>query len=210
MMTLSVDQIIKAIEKLPAAEQEKIRQWLKDKGANNKVGYGSQAHANRSAKSLRWLHENRDKYSDQWVALDGDRLIASGPTAKDVYSKAKAEGLETPFVELVTSQGTTPEAAALELLETAVLAQKPFEEIVEPIARSFDESGDVRRRTRRPRKANPKDHPRGETPEQIGDARTYSPASSLTAICSFKESPTVTAQRARRCGCFSMETYRSL
>jgi HPt (histidine-containing phosphotransfer) domain-containing protein len=37
--------------------------------------------------------------------------------------------------------GTTPEAAALELLETAVLAQKPFEEIVEPIARSFDESG---------------------------------------------------------------------
>jgi hypothetical protein len=38
------------------------------------------------------------------------------------------------------SGGTTP-AAALELLETALLAQKPFEEIVEPIARSFDESG---------------------------------------------------------------------
>ena len=38
-------------------------------------------------------------------------------------------------------QGTTPEAAALELLETAVLAQRPFEEIVEPIAKSFDESG---------------------------------------------------------------------
>jgi len=29
----------------------------------------------------------------------------------------------------------------IELLETAVLAQKPFEEIGEPIARSFDESG---------------------------------------------------------------------
>ena len=29
----------------------------------------------------------------------------------------------------------------MELLETAVLAQKPFEEIVEPIAQSFDESG---------------------------------------------------------------------
>jgi len=35
----------------------------------------------------------------------------------------------------------TPEAAALELLETAVLAQKPFDQIVEPVARSFDESG---------------------------------------------------------------------
>jgi hypothetical protein len=42
-MTLSVDQIIKSIEKLPAAEQEKIRQWLEDKGAKNGEGYGSQA-----------------------------------------------------------------------------------------------------------------------------------------------------------------------
>ena len=45
------------------------------------------------------------------------------------------------IAEIAKRQGTTPEAAALELLETAVLAQKPFEEIVEPIARSFDESG---------------------------------------------------------------------
>ena len=45
------------------------------------------------------------------------------------------------IAEAAKRQGTTPEAAALELLETAVLAQKPFEEIVEPVARSFDESG---------------------------------------------------------------------
>jgi hypothetical protein len=45
------------------------------------------------------------------------------------------------IAEAAKRQGTTPEAAALELLETAVLAQRPFEEIVEPIARSFDESG---------------------------------------------------------------------
>ena len=43
------------------------------------------------------------------------------------------------IAEAAKRQGTTPEAAALELLETAVLAQRPFEEIVEPIARSFDE-----------------------------------------------------------------------
>ena len=45
------------------------------------------------------------------------------------------------IAETAKRQGTTPEAAALELLETAVLAQKPFEAIVEPIAQSFDESG---------------------------------------------------------------------
>ena len=45
------------------------------------------------------------------------------------------------IAEAAKRRGTTPETAALELLETAVLAQKPFEEIVEPIAQSFDESG---------------------------------------------------------------------
>ncbi|MCA1576620.1 MAG: hypothetical protein LC794_04555 [Acidobacteria bacterium] len=45
------------------------------------------------------------------------------------------------IAEAAKRQGTTPEAAALELLETALLAQKPFDEIIEPIAQSFDESG---------------------------------------------------------------------
>jgi hypothetical protein len=107
-MALSFDQIIKSIEQLPAAEQERIRQWLEEKGATNGEGHVSQAHPNRSEKSLRWLHENREKYSGQWVALDGDRLIASGPTAKEVYSKAKAEGVEVPFVELVTDREPMP------------------------------------------------------------------------------------------------------
>ena len=45
------------------------------------------------------------------------------------------------IAEAAKRRGTTPEAAALELLGTAVLAQKPFDQIVEPVARSFDESG---------------------------------------------------------------------
>jgi hypothetical protein len=71
-MMLSVDQIIKSIAQLPAAGQEKIRRWLEEKGVTNRAGQGSQAPANRSAKSLRWLHENRQKYSGQWVALNGE------------------------------------------------------------------------------------------------------------------------------------------
>lgn len=107
-MSLSFDQIIKSIEELPMPEQERIRRWLDKRGVSNGEGDTSQAHANRSAKSLRWMHENREKYSGQWVALDGDRLIASGSTAKEVYSKAKAEGVKIPFVELVTEGESGP------------------------------------------------------------------------------------------------------
>ena len=104
-MNPSFDQIIKSIEQLPASEQEKIRRWLDAKGTSNGEADDSQA---RSEKSLRWLYENRQKYSGQWVALDGDRLIASGSTAKEVYVKAKAEGVEIPFVELVTEKESAP------------------------------------------------------------------------------------------------------
>ncbi len=45
------------------------------------------------------------------------------------------------IAEAAKREGNTPEACALELLETALLARRPFEEIVEPIAKSFDESG---------------------------------------------------------------------
>ena len=107
-MSLSLDQIIKSIEQLPAPEQERIRRWLDDKRTPNGARNASQRHACRSARSLRWLHENREKYSGQWVALNGDRLIASGPTAKEVYSKAKAEGVEIPFVELVADPEQVP------------------------------------------------------------------------------------------------------
>lgn len=107
-MNSSFEQIIKSIAQLPATEQERIRRWLDEKGTSNGEADASQAQVNRSAKSLRWLHENREKYSGQWVALDGDRLIASGSSAKDVYSIAKAEGVEIPFVELVTDRESGP------------------------------------------------------------------------------------------------------
>jgi len=105
-MSLGFDQILKSIKQLSELDQERIRRWLDTKGSAN--GDASRADATRSAKSLRWLDENREKYAGQWVALDGDRLIASGPTAKEVYSKAKAEGVEIPFVELVTDQAHVP------------------------------------------------------------------------------------------------------
>lgn len=107
-MSSSFDQIIKSIEQLPASERERIRRWLDEKGTSNGEADGPQARANRSAKSLSWLHENREKYAGQWVALDGDRLIANGSTAKEVYSKAKAEGVAIPFVELVTRREPLP------------------------------------------------------------------------------------------------------
>jgi len=64
-----------------------------------------------------------------------------GDTMESLVLEVRNPETVHAIAEAAKRQGTTPEAAALELLETAVLAQVPFEEIVEPIAKSFDESG---------------------------------------------------------------------
>lgn len=106
-MNRNFEQVIKSIRQLPLPEQEKVRQWLEEKSQPN-ISEDWQIKAAGSAKSLRWLNENRQQYLGQWIALDGDRLIANGQSAKEVYAKAKAEGVKIPFVELVTEEENTP------------------------------------------------------------------------------------------------------
>jgi len=36
---------------------------------------------------MKWLVENRPRFPGQWIALEGERLLAVGKTAKDVFSK---------------------------------------------------------------------------------------------------------------------------
>ena len=107
-MTPNVEQIISSIQQLPEPEREKVRQWLEDERTSDETERDWQAKAGRSEKSLRWLNENRQKYLGQWVALDAGRLIASGPNAREVYAKARAEGVKIPFVELVTEEEAAP------------------------------------------------------------------------------------------------------
>ncbi len=40
-----------------------------------------------------WLEQHRDEYAGQYVALDGDTLIAAGESAKEVVSVARARGI---------------------------------------------------------------------------------------------------------------------
>jgi hypothetical protein len=107
-MSASFEQLIASIAQLTAPEQERIRQWLQNRVMSNGLKEGLAGKRRTFVKVAQVTRKNRERYSGQWVALDGDRLIASGPTAKEVYSKAKSEGVETPFVELVAEPEPSP------------------------------------------------------------------------------------------------------
>ena len=55
-----------------------------------------------------WLEKKRDEFGGQWVALDGDKLIASGRDGKQVADKVKKLGINSVFVAFVDESATEP------------------------------------------------------------------------------------------------------
>lgn len=47
---------------------------------------------------LQWLKEQREQYAGVWIAPEGDRLLAHGTDAKEVYEKARSSGVRVPTV----------------------------------------------------------------------------------------------------------------
>lgn len=56
------------------------------------------------SQEYQWLHQHRDEYANQWVALDGNRLLGNGFDLKEVSRQAKqVEGGDPIFVRVEPS-----------------------------------------------------------------------------------------------------------
>ena len=59
-------------------------------------------------REMKWIADNRSAYAGQWVAVEGDRLVAASMDARKVFLAAKAEGIEIPFVVHVLPEDSLP------------------------------------------------------------------------------------------------------
>ena len=57
---------------------------------------------------MAWIKENRGNYPDQWVVVEGDRLIAADPDAHKVFMAAKAAGIDVPLLVHILPEDPTP------------------------------------------------------------------------------------------------------
>jgi len=55
-----------------------------------------------------WIRENRATYADQWVVVEGDRLVAADSDGHKVFAAAKAAGIEVPFLVHVLPEDPLP------------------------------------------------------------------------------------------------------
>jgi hypothetical protein len=61
-----------------------------------------------STREMKWLAEHARDYAGQWVALDGDRLIAHSFTHDQVRAAAEADGAWLPLITFVEDPDAPP------------------------------------------------------------------------------------------------------
>ena len=99
------EAILDKVRRLPPAKQEEVLRFadgLERNAASRRV-----PSSDRSSE-IKWLDENRTAYANQWVAVEGDRLIAANVDPLHVFSAAKAAGIQTPFVVHVLPEDSLP------------------------------------------------------------------------------------------------------
>ena len=101
MSSAIVERILEEVKRLTADEQRELREALSQEPQPTPA---YDTHERERA----WIESHRDEYLGQWVALDGDRLLAHGPEARQVYQEARAAGVEVPYVERVKQDDGLP------------------------------------------------------------------------------------------------------
>ena len=99
------EAILDKVRRLPPAMQEEVLRFadvLQRKRAARTV------RSRGRSMEAKWIEENRAAYADQWVAVEGDRLIAAGVDPLKIFSAAKEQGIQSPFVVHVLPEEPLP------------------------------------------------------------------------------------------------------
>ena len=111
-MTPTFEQAIEVIRQLPPPEREKVREWIDEENQKNINGNFADEKLKRDEEKFRlamgWINEHREEFDGQWVALDGDELLAHGADGKEVHGAAQAKGVKTPLMHRVSIKETHP------------------------------------------------------------------------------------------------------
>ncbi len=103
-MTLE-EAILNKIRKLPPDEQAAVLRFADQLNRENRPKVVPVRDRTREAE---WLAHHRVEYAGQWVAVEGDQLIASGPDPLPVYTAAQQQGVQTPFIVHVLPEDSLP------------------------------------------------------------------------------------------------------
>ena len=107
MSEITVENILTQVAQLPPSERIRLRRMLEQEEQQQKP---PKPPLDRrvpprpmpdSSREMQWLVDHAREYAGQWVALDGDRLIAHGTNHLEVFAAANADGAYLPLISFV-------------------------------------------------------------------------------------------------------------
>ncbi len=114
MSTLTAETILKLIEQLPITERIRLDQMLAQHSAepvkikpprDKRVPCEPMPDRTRERQ---WVKDHRQEYAGQWVALDGDRLVAASFVQQEVWDAVKVTDATRPIVHRIPSPDDLP------------------------------------------------------------------------------------------------------
>lgn len=107
-MQTNLEQAKQVVSHLPTEEFEKFDEWYEaekqKKIKNEEKEKLKKYQIERYKKARKWLDEHSEEYMNQWVCLEGDKLVAHGTDGLEVHRKAKEAGIEIPFVHHIVEE----------------------------------------------------------------------------------------------------------
>jgi len=96
----NVKSILQRIAELSPGEMAELRlQWDRRNGSQF---IPSELQTDpKDLGAFRWINEHGDEYPGEWLALDGDQLLAHGTDLAEVAAAARAAGTQFPLLHLV-------------------------------------------------------------------------------------------------------------
>ena len=97
-MQINTATILAEIAQLPATERESVRTILNQQAVAASApvlpnGFIAPFDMTDSAPSLQWIAEHRKEFAGQYVALEGDQLLAHDADPQPVIAAVRASGL---------------------------------------------------------------------------------------------------------------------
>lgn len=113
MAHATAELILAEVAALPVEEREKLRMLLnrQSSAAPNQAqpnDFIPPFDAGDPAPSLRWIEEHRAEFTGQYVALNGDRLVAHGADPQEIIAAVRASGLNGLFFALIPPADASP------------------------------------------------------------------------------------------------------
>jgi len=99
-MTIHLDAVyeqgvLRPLEPLTLAEHQRVRVTVEEQ--KRSLSWESAEQLDDCRAELDWLANESRHYAGEWVALDGNRLVAHGPKLAAVKAAAQAAGVSRPF-----------------------------------------------------------------------------------------------------------------